>query len=239
MATSKTKNRILDAAENLFARDGFDATSLRNVTAEGGVNIAAVNYHFGSKENLIEAVFARRLTPVNDERLRLLAERQKAADSEPLQVEEIMAMFIGPIFRLAAQSPDTSAAFMQLIGRLHAESDHHLREIVYRQFTRVVERYIAALEAALPHLDADELYARFHCAIGAMAAALAAPQRLSTLSQGRVQGEYSATSFKQLIAFVSAGFQAPATAACETIDAAMDSRTDKESATSDLAGADR
>src|SRR6476661_10749602 len=79
-----TKDRILDAAEALFMEHGFEATSLRALTAAAGVNLAAVNYHFGSKEELFQSVLTRRLDPMNQERIDLLEKVEREAGGRPL-----------------------------------------------------------------------------------------------------------------------------------------------------------
>src|SRR3954467_8212959 len=90
-----TKGRILDAAEALFMEQGFEATSLRAITAAADVNLAAVNYHFGSKEELFQAVLTRRLDPMNQERVNLLAALEEASAPAPVPCERILsAMFI-------------------------------------------------------------------------------------------------------------------------------------------------
>ena len=95
-----TRQRILDAAEKLFARHGFESTSLRSIIASAGVNLAAIHYHFRSKEGLIGAVIERRFAPVNDERLRLLAEYESQADGRVPLVEEILEAFLAPMLRV-------------------------------------------------------------------------------------------------------------------------------------------
>src|SRR5437867_6100600 len=99
MVSLASKERILDVAERLFAERGFAATSLRNITAEAAVNLAAVHYHFGSKDELIEAVFARRLGPLNRERLRLLEACRAAAGGGSPSVEELLEALIAPALR--------------------------------------------------------------------------------------------------------------------------------------------
>src|SRR5213595_1121734 len=85
-----TKDRILDAAESLFMEHGFEATSLRSITAAADVNLAAVNYHFGSKEELFQAVLTRRLDPMNQERLSLLARFEREIAPRVLSSEKIL-----------------------------------------------------------------------------------------------------------------------------------------------------
>src|SRR5881394_149494 len=96
-----TKTRILDAAESLFMEHGFEATSLRQLTAAAGVNLAAVNYHFGSKEELFQAVLTRRLDPMNHERIELLARLERDAGDKPIACERILAAMLTPALRLA------------------------------------------------------------------------------------------------------------------------------------------
>src|SRR5437016_9525270 len=99
--SADTKTRILDAAERLFVEHGFEATSLRAITTAAGVNLAAVNYHFGSKEELFQTVLSRRLDPMNQERMDLLAELQRNAAPAPVPCDRILtAMFI-PALKLA------------------------------------------------------------------------------------------------------------------------------------------
>src|ERR1700682_6647964 len=88
--SATTKARILDAAEALFMEHGFEATSLRTITAAAGANLAAVNYHFGTKEELFEAVLARRLDPMNQERIDLLDKVEREAGGKPASCEKIL-----------------------------------------------------------------------------------------------------------------------------------------------------
>ena len=94
-----TKERILGAAEELFAQQGFSGTSLRQVTSRAEVNIAAVNYHFGSKENLVNEVFRRRMDDMSAQRLEML---RKAREEAPDSLEAILAAFVQPALALAA-----------------------------------------------------------------------------------------------------------------------------------------
>ena len=96
-----TKESILDTAERLFAANGYAATSLRSIIAEAGVNLAAVHYHFHSKEALLEAVILRRSVPANQERLALLDRFEKAAEGKPVPLEKVIEAFVAPTFRMS------------------------------------------------------------------------------------------------------------------------------------------
>jgi len=108
-----TRERILGAAETLFARHGFAGASLRQVTAAANVNLAAVNYHFGSKDNLIEEVFRRRLDELNARRLAALAAATAKAE---LDLEDVLAAFVRPALELSLDQPDDHA-FMRVLAR--------------------------------------------------------------------------------------------------------------------------
>src|ERR1700728_3725650 len=113
-----TKDRILDTAEHLFARDGFDATSLRAITAEAGVNLAAVNYHFQSKEALVQAVIGRRMGPVNAQRLALLDAYEAEAGDDAVPVAKILDAFLRPVVEMVGSH---AHEFVPMIGRLYTE----------------------------------------------------------------------------------------------------------------------
>src|SRR6059036_3181340 len=114
-AGQETRARILDAAERLFAEHGYDGASLRDITAQAGVNLAAVNYHFRTKESLIQAVFARRLAPVNQRRLALLDACEASAAGGRLQLEEVVRALISPVLRLGQENPEVSTALKKLM----------------------------------------------------------------------------------------------------------------------------
>ncbi len=213
MAAVDTKQKILDSAEDLFAADGFAATSIRTIVAQAGVNVAAVHYHFGSKEDLLRAVFARRLEPVNQERLRLLGELHDGRVPERQtrdQVEAIVEAFVRPAFLMAVVE-GKGPALARLFGRLHGEEGSFVRRVVFEQFRPVVDRYLEALSAELPQLSQAELVHRFSFVIGAMASTLAAPVRLSFLSKGEVDADDHEASLAYLISFCTQGLRGPAT----------------------------
>ena len=158
-----TKEKILDAAEELFADHGFASTSLRDITNEADVNLAAVNYHFGSKLDLLRAVFARRFGPVNAERL----ERLDSLDDP--DVEELLRAFFAPLFKRLREPGNGWAKFMQLVGRTHSDTNDEIRACLLEQVQVIAKRFTEALEAALPELPHDVFSSRFHFVVGAMA----------------------------------------------------------------------
>src|SRR5687768_2052479 len=142
MDAARTRERLLDAAERLLAAKGFEATSLRDVTSKAKANVASVNYHFGSKAELVRAVFERRLGEVNRRRVALLNAPGRGRPSP----EQILHAFISPTFELMKEAPH----FIQLMGRFQAEPDSHVHDFVTSRCRDVADHFRRALTAALP-----------------------------------------------------------------------------------------
>ncbi len=209
--TVDTKQRILDVAEQQFADYGFAGTSLRRIIAAAGVNLAAVHYHFHSKEALLEAVLMRRVVPLNQERLALLDEvESKAPKKAGAALEDVLAAFIGPPMRLILNPTGEGKVFGKLIGRLHSETGGFFTEIAKRHFGPTSERFRAALKQALPGVPQDELHWRIHFSVGAMAHTLSCWDQLEALSGGRVRPSGVESALPLLVGFIAAGLRAPA-----------------------------
>ena len=121
MAT-ETKERILDVAERLFADFGYKATSLRDITSEAGVNLASVNYHFGSQVALLAALLDRRFAPVNQRRLELLDELEASTDGA-VELPDLVRAFLSPPFELHPGDTEDRRTLLRLVGRIHSETD--------------------------------------------------------------------------------------------------------------------
>jgi AcrR family transcriptional regulator len=207
--TSSTKERLLDAAERLFADHGIDGTSLRLLTQEAGANLAAVHYHFGSKEALIDRVFSRRLSPLNRERLSLLDAVEEGARRRRPRLEEVLQAFLLPALRLSRDLSGGGRHFIRLMGRMLAEPGPHLEQLIETQFREVIERFLAALGRALPRLSRAELFWRFHFVAGAMVHTIADPGKLERLSGGLCRTSDAEETCRILVRFAAAGFAAP------------------------------
>lgn len=198
-----TRQRILGAAEELFARHGFAGASLRQVTASAKVNLAAVNYHFGSKENLIEEVFRRRLDELNARRLELLAQ---CRDQPQLSLEEVLDAFVRPALELSL-SDNGGAAFVRVLARAYAEHDERLRRFLSDNYGHVLKEFAAVFARLLPRLDKEELYWRLDIVSGALTYAMAdfgVLKRRGDVSE-QVHRERTAS---HLIRFAAAGLRA-------------------------------
>ncbi|HLK63368.1 MAG TPA: TetR/AcrR family transcriptional regulator [Bryobacteraceae bacterium] len=196
---SDTSAKILDTAERLFGENGYDATSLRQIIAAAGVNLAAIHYHFGSKEELLDQMILRKAEPVNEERI----ERMDRLMARPgrLEVEEVLEAFMQPMCAAAAQNPQ----FVRVMGRLHAEG--LLPSVIQRHFQPVVARFHMAMKRALPELPQEEFLWRVHFMIGAMAHTMCNSPEFpgSTVAASDFRDR-----IERLVAFLSGGFRAPA-----------------------------
>ncbi|MEZ5402612.1 MAG: TetR/AcrR family transcriptional regulator [Bryobacteraceae bacterium] len=200
-----TRDRILDAAEALFAEQGFDATSIRAITAAAGANLASVNYHFQTKEALIRAVLTRRLDPVNRVRLRLLD--QAVAAANPPSLDAILEAFSRPIFE-AAFGTAATPAFARVAGRITSEPGDTLRAAALEHLRPVAHRFFQGFALALPHLARHELLWRVHLSIGAMFHILAANDFICEISDGMFAAPTVETATAQWIAHTRAALLA-------------------------------
>jgi AcrR family transcriptional regulator len=205
-----TKEKILDAAERLFGEQGFGSTSLRHIIAEAGVNLAAVHYHFGSKEELLDAVVVRKLAPINAERLALLDKALATAGAKPLSIEQFLDAFLRPAVMRAGQDP----GFSKLMGRLHGEG--LMPRVIVKNFQEVAARFLHGMRQALPDLPGDEAAWRIHFMTGAMAHTLKGPPDYPGVIVGSAADPE--TLLRWLVVFLGAGFRAPATQPVETVE---------------------
>lgn len=165
MSHQNTKKHILDAAEKLFALHGFSETSLREITSEAGVNLAAVNYHFGSKESLLDAVMERRITPLNQSRLRLL---QKVEDGkQPATIRNIISCFIRPPLEMLKSGPQ-QRYFILLTGRIMSEINGPQIEIFHRHMLPILPPFFNAFKRIKPHLEMNVITWGMHFSIGVL-----------------------------------------------------------------------
>src|SRR5438045_4435386 len=152
-----TRSRILDVAEELFSEQGFDRVSVRDITNKARVDLAAINYHFGSKEDLIAAIFEREVVPVNQARLAALDAVQRSGKKDA-KLEEILEAFIRPAVQCSIGKPKGGKAFSKLFGRCLSEPSPEIEALLKRQFEPLVARMDAALMKALPNLTRSEIF---------------------------------------------------------------------------------
>lgn len=209
-----TRDRILNAAERLFMRHGFDGASMRQITADAEVNLAAVNYHFGSKEALIQEVFKRRLDQLNEERLRALDALEAAAGGKPVKPAKIVDAFFGTLLRVAKEDASGGPTFLKLLGRTLTEPSEFIRAFLSHEYEHVLNRYKAALFKALPGVPKKEILWRFHFMLGATSYAIAGTDSLKLVTQWTQEDDHDIEMDidalnSRLMSFLIGGLRSP------------------------------
>ena len=180
---NSTVDKILDAAERLFAERGFSETSLRTITTAAGVNLAAVNYHFGSKKDLIQAVFARFLDP-----LELELKRQMAESDNP-SVEQLLVMLQKSALKVSLEKYDGRSQFMRLLGFAYNQSPGHVRKFIMTNYGKTYTEYIGHLRSSVPSLSDEDFFWRSNFMLGAFVFTVSsydAIAEIGSLEYGRV-----------------------------------------------------
>jgi AcrR family transcriptional regulator len=205
-----TRERILSTAEALFMESGYAGTSLRMITARAKVNLAAVNYHFGSKEALIREVFERRLGPLNAARIAYLDRLEAEARGRPLSVEQIIEAIVAPALQVNRDPLAGGAVFLRLLGRAFSEPGETMREVLPAQYRQVVVRFKEALLRALPQVPDQELTWRMHFMFGALSYTMAGNDALKLIATCSLEGVDEPESIvRRLIPFLASGLRAP------------------------------
>jgi AcrR family transcriptional regulator len=202
-----TKTALLDAAEAVMSEHGFAGASLRAITSNAGTNLAAVSYHFGSKEELARAVIARHLGPLTTERLRLLDE----AEQDGGGLGSLVRAFVAPVVRFGQHLPDSGRHFAQLCGRAMTQPEPVLRELMIGELGDAIHRFKSAFSRALPRLPREELLWRIQFMVGAMAHTMATLELIDEIHQGFLDTRDVEGIVDRMTRFVVAGLQAPMT----------------------------
>ncbi len=208
MGQSDTKEKILDTAEKLFAKKGFHSTSLRLITKEAGVNLAAVNYHFGSKESLLEAVFERRLNPLNSIRRKRLKEiRDNAGKTGTLpSVEDVLRAVIEPTLKFKA-SGKGAENFIALVGRSMVEPNETVLRIFQNRIRPLFLLCFEILCEALPNMPKETIFLKTHFSVGAMSHIMCERGKMEVLPDGINPVQDMDNVIDLLVRFVTAGME--------------------------------
>ena len=215
MTRPDTAERILDAAEVLFAERGFAETSLRTITSAAGVNLAAVNYHFGSKKELIQAVFARFLTPFCIELeagiSALQASKKATANTTALSTEQLMrCLFQTPTLRGIGGDEAKAKAFMRLLGLAYTQSQEHLRRFIVANYGHYYYQFTGLLKQASPDLDTVTFHWRLYFMLGAAMFTLSSFDTFHTILQAHFNENTSMSdAVDYLVPAMTGMFEAP------------------------------
>jgi len=207
-----TKQKILDAAQHLFASLGFQATSLRAITKRAGVNIAAINYHFGSKEALLNAVIERHLIPLNRIRIEKLKEVSATAHQAGRRpsVSDLIVAIVEPTLQFKDSSPDAED-FIALVGRAFYEPEGAVRKAYVSLVWPLYELIVKTFREALPDLPENVFLWRLHFMIGAIShmMKLCGGRLHSDIEELQMQLKTDTNSLIEVIVpFITAGMEA-------------------------------
>src|SRR5690554_6706696 len=211
MAQSDTVDRILDAAEELFAERGFSETSLRMITSKAKVNLAAVNYHFGSKNALIQAVFARFLGPFAQLLRQRLEERLATQSDKPVHLEELLQIVMVIMIQVPSRNKRSLSVFMRLLGLAYTQSQGHLRKYLEQEYSTEFRLAMRLVKEATPELSSVERFWRIQFMLGATAFTMSSIEALSSILENEL-GVDSQTEdvMRRLVPFLAAGIRAQA-----------------------------
>ena len=202
MTTKDTAAKILDAAEELFSEKGFAETSLRNITTKAGVNLAAVNYHFGSKKSLIHAVFSRYLDPFSiqfDQHIKSLTPEQK-------NLEFLLRLIVLTMNKSGLEDTRKFGVFMRLLGLAYTQGQGHLRKYLQAEYGEVFSRYMAEVNNVTPELNDEQRFWRIHFMLGAAVFTMSSVDSLIAMADHDLDTQTNIKDvIAQLMTFLASG----------------------------------
>jgi AcrR family transcriptional regulator len=204
--SAETRERLLDAAERLFAERGFEGTSMRAITKAAGTSVSAANYHFGSKEKLLHETLRRATSPANERRIALLDLYQAEAGDTPLPLERVLDAFLRPVMEWRGREGVEGAR--QISARLFSDPPELIQSIKVEIFGPMSQRFVEALGRALPdHPPADvELAYQFLIAI--MVYVISGQLESSSWGARHAEGTHEEDLLRHMIQFAAAGLRA-------------------------------
>jgi AcrR family transcriptional regulator len=198
MSSDQTKTAILTAAETLWAERSFGEVTMRDIVAAAGVNLAAVNYHFGSKDELLAELFISRTSVLNRERFAEL-KAAEAAQGGTADVEAILRALVGPPLRWCLSPDRQRSAAARFLTRASVETVPPIKKIVDREF-RHLQRFATALCQALPGQTEMDIYWGLHFTLGMIRQTITDSERLEKLSGGLCNTSDTETVIGRIVA---------------------------------------
>ncbi len=202
-----TLDRVLIAAEKLFAEHGYHGTTLRQITQAAKANLAAVNYHHGDKESLYLEILRRRLRTINQERLRLLTEAEQGSGENPVPLETLFEIMAGPLFALGAPDKNPGRSAAQLLGRSLIDPLPFAEPFLTAEFQPVMARFAQALRRHVPALTPEDFLWRFTFVVGAMQHTLASLHRMGALTRGICRDHDPVAAMTRFVPFAVQAFR--------------------------------
>jgi AcrR family transcriptional regulator len=209
MAQSKTAKQILDAAETLFAEQGFIETTMRQITKEAGVNLAAINYHFGSKQGLIQSVAEHFLKPFSEYIEQSLIEREALIDSSALKMDELLELLMRALLHVNQESNHALLMFTRLLELAYLKSQEDLRLFIIGRYGSKLKPYVDLLRQQSALMEDDEFFWRLHFVMGSVIFTLSNYNMLSQIEKSKFDTQAEIERIlHRMIPVLSAGMQA-------------------------------
>lgn len=205
--SEETIYRIVISAEQLFAENGYEGTTMRQITRTAKVNLAAVNYHHGDKQSLYLEILRRRIQPINQIRLARLEKAEIEAGDQPVPLAVIFRFMAGPFFELFADTDDRGRHAARLIGRCLVEPLPFMDKFLTAEFQPVMARYGQALRRHAPALPPEDFLWRLSFVVGAMLHTLASLHRMKFLTHGLCSDHDPAAALSRFVLFASEVFR--------------------------------
>lgn len=203
-----TRARIVSAALRVFANKGFEAARLNEITAASKTNVAAIHYHFGSKEALIQAVLEAVADPINRQRMEML----HALPQEAWTLEHVLNALLSPPIRLSLNATGDARLLTRLLLQARALPNETTSSTIFARYDETAQHFVQALRSVCPGLSEAQAYWRYAFAIGAMhyivTESEAGPHRLKRLSGGLCNTNDPDAMVEEVVAFAAAGFRA-------------------------------
>lgn len=200
---------LLNSAEELFAKHGFNGTSLRDITGSAGINLAAAHYHLGDKETLYATVLTRRLRSINESRLARLMHAEQEAGSQLVRMEQVIDIMARPLFEMAADTTPGGQYFVRILGRSLIDPLPFMENILSVELQPVMVRFGQAVRRHVPHLTPEEYLWRFSFVVGAMHHTLATLHCMKERTRGVCRDDDPTGALQRFIPFAVATFTAP------------------------------
>jgi AcrR family transcriptional regulator len=202
---NSTQIKILEAAESELAEYGYAGASIRNITQRAGVNVASINYHFGSKEKLIKELFKFRIMPLNELRLGMLEETQAGSEDGVVPVSGLVDILVRPaVARLMTKD---GRRFVQAMARCMSEPLDFMCELDEEIFQEVFTTFLAAFQKALPDLDPSRVMIKLNFIICSMVGFMMHFPRMEQFTGFDLSKEQFDQVLDQYIEFISAGIE--------------------------------
>ncbi len=204
---NKTQIKIIEAAEIEFAMNGFSGASIRHITSSAGVNTAAINYHFGTKEDLFKEVFRYRIEPINNERLTMLDEAYAKNDGQPLPLTQVVEIIIRPLFTKLMGKDSNNFHFLRAMGKGMSEDRDFMKTLHHDILQQVIDRFSQAISESLGQPDFTKMGYGMHFLSCSLMGAMMKHSNLEHMSCGKVDLNDAQGLIDHLIAFISGGLR--------------------------------